>query len=285
MKRLTAFFLFILIILSFSSCSPRSAENQTSSDDSSEVPRESIENTVLFDHDNIKITATGFTENSTFGKGISVTIENSSEKDICVQCDNLIVNNYMITNYFSCIAAAGKEANSTIYFSAQELQAAEIESVSDITLSFKILDNSTYKAIEDSDEIEIKTSLYGKVDDHKADSGTELYNENGIRIVGKYIGKTNDIGTEILIFVENNSQKNIDAQCDDIEVNGSEITPFFSCKVNKGKMAVGKITILAEELEANNISSIDNIELSFNIIDPATYETIAQSKSVKFSIQ
>ena len=61
--------------------------------------------------------------------------------------------------------------------------------------------------------------------------------------------------------------------------------PLFTTTVYDGKMALEDITIFAEDLTANGIETIEDVELKFHIYDAKTYETIADSEEIIFSAQ
>ena len=75
-----------------------------------EMEAVTIEEQVLVEQDGIKITATEMTEDSFWGQGVMLLIENDSDKNISVGCKALIINDYMITDLFSTSVAAGKKA-------------------------------------------------------------------------------------------------------------------------------------------------------------------------------
>ena len=83
-------------------------------------------------------------------------------------------------------------------------------------------------------------------------------------------------------YIENNSGKNRIIQCDDMSVNGFMVTPYFSSTVYDGKKAIDDITLMSSELEENNITSIDEIELKFKIIDEDFMNSI-ESDTITFS--
>ena len=93
---------------------------------------ESINEQVLVDQDDIKITATEYVTDSIWGDGIKLLVENNSAKDYTIGCDALIVNDYMITDLFSADVAAGKKSNEVMYLSSTELKAAGIDTVGQI---------------------------------------------------------------------------------------------------------------------------------------------------------
>lgn len=244
-----------------------------------------IEEQVLVDQDGIVVTATGYTTDSIWGEGVKLFIENNSEQNITVGCRALIVNDYMITDLFVSDVAAGKKANETMYLSSSELKAAGIDSVGKIEAYFRVYNSESFEDIFNTDAITIQTSEYANLDTTPNDAGKELYNEGGIRIVGKTVDEDSFWGTAILLYVENTSGSNVGVQCDNMSINGLMMTPYFSCDVYDGKKSISDITIMSSELEENGIESIDECELQFHIYNLDTFETITDSDPITFSAQ
>ncbi len=243
----------------------------------------SIEEQTLIEQDGIKITALEYVSDSIWGDGIKVLIENETDKDVMVGCNALIVNDYMIHDLFASDVAAGKKAKETIYLSSTELKAAGIGTVGRIEIYFHVYDSNTYDLLFDSDCVTIETSAVGSMDTTANDEGTELYNEDGIRIIGKTVDENSFWGTAILLYIENMSGRNVGINVDDMSINGFMLTPFFSTTVYDGKKCVDDITIMSSDLENNGITSIDEVELKFHIYDSDSYETIADSDPITFS--
>lgn len=262
--------------------------------DDSEVSKDSavssdtavtIDEQVLVDQDGIIVTATEYVTDSIWGDGIKLLLENNSDKDVTVGCNALIVNDYMITDLFSSGIAAGKKSNETLYFSSTQLKAAGIENVGKIEIYFHIFDSSTYDTVFDSDCVVIQTSEYDNMDTTPSDAGTELYNQNGIRIVGKTVDENSFWGTAILLYLENNSGQNVGISVDDMSINGFMMSPLFSTTVYDGKKSIDDIAVLSSDLEENGIESIEQVELKFHIYDADSYSTIADSEPITFSAQ
>lgn len=261
------------------------AEESASATESDSNKDITIEEQVLVEQDGIKITALEYVRDSIWGDGIKVLIENESEKDVTVGCDALIVNDYMIHDLFGSEIAAGKKSNATIYLSSSELKAAGIDTVGRIEIYFHAYDADSYDRIFTTDCIEIETSAIDSMDTTVNDEGTELYNDGGIRIVGKTVDENSFWGTAILLYIENESGRNVGISVDDMSVNGFMLTPYFSTTVYDGKKAVDDITIMSSELKENGITSIEEVELKFHIYDNDSYETIADSDPITFSAQ
>lgn len=242
----------------------------------------SIEEQVLLDQDGIKITATEYVTDSIMGDGIKLLVENNSDTDYTIGCDELIVNDYMIADLFSVDVAAGKKSNEMMYLSSSELKAAGIDTVGKVEMYFHAYD-ANWDDLFQNVYSEIETSEFANMDTTPNDEGTELYNENGIRIVGKTVDENSFWGTAILLYIENTSGKNVGISVDNMSINGFMMTPYFSTTVYDGKKAIDDITIMSSDLEENGIESIDEVELKFHIYDEDSYDTIADSDAITFS--
>ncbi len=248
--------------------------------DSSEAV--TIEEQVLFEQDGLKVTATEYVVDPIWGDGVKLLIENDGTSDIGLGCNALIVNDYMITDLFSATVAAGKKDYETLDLSSSGLKAAGIDNVGKIEIYFHTFDPDTYKTITDLDCVTIQTSAFDSMDSTPNDAGQELYNADGIRIVGKYVDENSFWGAAVLLYIENNSGENRIIQCDDMSINGFMVTPYFSSTVYDGKKAIDEITLMSSELEENNITSVDEIELKFKIIDE-NYTSRAETDTISFS--
>jgi len=241
----------------------------------------SITEQVLLDKDGIKVTATGYSKDDIWGDGIDVLVENNSDKTITVGLDAMIVNDYMVFDLFSCEVAAGKKANDTINLFDTGLEAAGINMVGKVELYFHVYDGDWNKLF-DSEYVEIKTSAYDSMDAGDFSGGAELYNEGGIRIVGQTVNEDSLFGKAIVLYIENNSGRNVSITADELSINGFMITPYFSSTVYDGKKAIDDITLLSSELEKNNITEIKDVELKFHLFDPDNYDGITETETVKF---
>lgn len=267
-----------------SSSSADSGDSISKEDDSAVSVDITIEEQVLVDHNNIVITAKEYVSDSIWGDGIKVLLENNSDKDVTVSCNALIVNDYMITDLFASQIASGKKANDTIYLSSSELEAAGIDTVGKVEIYFHVYDSSSYENIFDSDCVTIQTSEYANMDTTPNDAGTELYNEGGIRIVGKAVDENSFWGTAVLLYCENTSGDNVGISVDDMSVNGFMMSPFFSTTVYSGKKSIDDITIFSSDLEENGIEEIEEVELKFHIYNADTYNTITDTDPIVFSV-
>ena len=242
-----------------------------------------IEEQELINQDGIVITAKEYVTDNIWGDGIKLVLENNTDKTVTVGCNALIVNNYMITDLFVAEVAPGKKSNEVMYLSNTELKAAGIDTVGQVEIYFHVYDSASYDNIFDSGCVTIKTSEFANMDTSPEDMGAELYNENGIRIVGKAVDENSFWGTAILLYCENTSGKNVGISVEEMSINGFMMSPLFSTIIYDQKMSLDEITVLSTELETNGIDEIEEVELKFHIYDVDSYNTIADSEPIKFT--
>ena len=260
-------------------------DNAITSEDTKNAEEVTIEEQVLFEKDGIVVTAQEYVADDIWGDGIKLLLENNADKTVTVSCNALIVNNYMITDLFASEVAPGKKANEVMYLSSSALEAAGIDTVGQVEIYFHVYDSSSYETLFDTDCVTIQTSAYANMDTTPADTGTELYNADGIRIVGKAVDENSFWGTAILLYCENNSGKNVGISVEEMSINGFMMNPVFTTSVYDGKMSIEDVTIFTSDLEDNGIETIEEVELKFHIYDADTYTTITDSDAIAFSVK
>lgn len=239
----------------------------------------SIDEIVLLEEKDIKITAKSFDAKGIFGPSIKLLIENNGTKSVTVQSRNASVNGYMVDTMLSCDVAAGKKANDELVFMRSELDIAGITTIADMEFSFHIFDSETWNDYLDTEIYSIKTSDAEGFNYTFDNSGFEVYNEGDVNIVVKGLGDS-WTGPNIVVYIYNGSEKNICVQARDVSINGFMVESIFSSEVVAGKHCIDTISFLTSDLEKNEIDTIDEVELSFHIFDNATWNTIKDTAPV-----
>ena len=241
-----------------------------------------IEEAVLLDEADIKITAKSFEADGFMGPAVKLLIENNSQTNVGVQAWGVSVNGYMVDTIFSADVAAGKKANEELIFSSSSLEEAGITTIADMEFYFHIYDSETWDTYLDSAPVVIKTSAADGFVYEYDNSGDVVYNENGVEIVVKGLSEE-FMGPCVVVYISNTSQKNISVQTRDVSINGFMVDAIFSSEVNAGKHIVDTITFLSSELEENGITTIEDIELSLHIFDSDTWMTIKDTNVITLS--
>lgn len=285
-------FIFLMLLIAMGSTEEQSDAKQekvsisTKNDDKQAdniIDELTINEQILVDQNGIKISALELVDDSIWGEGLKIIIENNSDMNVSVGCNALIVNDYMISDLFYTTVAAGKKSNEILNISSSELDKINNPDIGKIEIYFNIYDSDTDETLFDSESVTIKTSKY---EDTKVDilsEGEVLVDQAGIKITSRYDVTKSFFSKEIVLDIENNSGKNIIVTCDDMSINGYMTTPFFSSTVYEGKRAVSEITILSSQLTKNDIEAIENVELIFEIYEAETYETIFKTKPIIFT--
>lgn len=235
-----------------------------------------IEETILYDANDIKVTVTGFDSDALLGPELQLLIENNSAQNYVIQADYCVVNGYMIMDLLSADVAAGKKSNESMTFLSSTLERCGIDTITDIRIDLKVISPDTYQTVFSMGEATLQTSAAGRYTQTYNDSGVELYNENGIRVVA--MGVADDLlGKSVLFYVENNSDQHIAVSGDNVSVNGFMMTELMYSDCVPNARDVAEMTLLSSELEQNGITDITEIDLTLRISDVDTFQTIAET--------
>ncbi len=113
--------------------------------------------TVLVDYNGVRIIGKGLSENDSFwGPGVILYIENNSDKTVEIQVRDVSVNGFMVESMMSETVVSGKKAMSAVQFFSSDLEENSITEINDVELYFHIFDEKTWDTIFDSDVISIK---------------------------------------------------------------------------------------------------------------------------------
>lgn len=257
---------------------------QSEKTDKPEKVEVTISEAVLVDEAGVKITAKKLETDGFWGPEIKLLIENDSGKDLTFQCRNASVNGYMVETIMSVDVVNGKKANDGLTFMESDLEACGIDAIADMEFAFHIFDMAEWETYLDTNTIQIKTSIADTFECTYDDSGDLAYEGNGVKIVVKGLAEDASIfGPSIVVYIENTGDKDVTVQTRDVSINGFMVDALFSCDVVAGKRAVDTITFMDSDLEENDITAIENVELSFHVFDMAEWETIVDTEVVNIT--
>lgn len=292
MKKYVLLVLALLLALSFTACGEGGngeiippGTNGDSMQSQTQKPSEvTVEPMVLLDQDGVKIQAKELAADSLFGAELKIFIENDTDKDLTIQCRNSSVNGYMVETMISADVAAGKKANDAITFMSSDLELCGIETIADMEFAFHIFTTEDWDTYLDSDLVQVKTSAastYSYTYDHP---GTQVYEGKGVKLVAKGLNTEDSLfGPGLVLYIQNTGDKSVTVQARNASVNGFMVDTMFSQEIMPGKHAVSEITFMEADLEENEITQIQDVELSFHIFDSANWETIEDTETIKLS--
>lgn len=301
MKRTLAIILALILAMSLVACGSSSGgevkepSNVTSGNNTEEGQQGAqaeeskktevtISEAVLVDEAGVKITAKRLETDGIFGPEIKLLIENDSGKDLTFQCRNASVNGYMVETMMSVDVVNGKKANDSLTFMESDLEACGIDTIADMEIAFHIFDMAEWETYLDTNAIQIKTSIADTFEYTYDDSGNLAYEGNGVKIVVKGLAEDASIfGPSIVVYIENTGDKDVTVQTRDVSINGFMVDALFSCDVVAGKRAVDTITFMDSDLEENDITAIESVELSFHVFDFDGWDTIVDTEVVNIT--
>lgn len=263
----------------------KTVSEQDDSSDSETMPDLSIEEQVIFDQDEIKITATGIdSEGSFMGSNLNLLIENNSDKNITVQARNVSVNGYMVDTSMSADVASQKKSNDSLTLSDSSLNECGIERIANLEFSFHIFDSETWDTIIDSEMMDIKTSYADIYTQSYDDSGDLIYEDGSVRIISK--GMTNDsiFGPGWKLYIENKLDQNITIQTRDTSIDDFMIDAIFSAEIAGKKRIIDSMTFMSSDLEENDLSDFHNIETSFHIFYTDGFDTVIDTEPLMIDL-
>ncbi len=290
----------LALSLALSACGAPSGANDPSNDKTPSVPNTTESNTtneqpaapeqtangstideqVLLDRDGIIITTKSI-EDGMFGPEIKILIENNSDTNVTIQARDCTVNGIMVEPMFSVDVAAGKKANDDITFMSSNLEAAQIEVIKDISLKFHVFKTDGWDTVFDTEQISFVANKDADYSQTYDDSGEEVLNRDGFRIVVKQLDSTESFwGADLYLYVENNSGTDATIQVRDVSVNGFMLDPMFSCDILNGMKAYDSITFLQSDFEENGITDIETLELSFHVFTMDGWDTMFDTDAI-----
>lgn len=264
--------------------------SQTEDDTSKESKSEEVVNTenqeyniekiVVLEKDGIKVTAKSIKYGEIFGPELKLLIENNADKDVIIQAEYCSINDIMVNPIFSCTVAAGKKCNDSIHFLSSDIESFGIKAIKDMELKLKVLNAKSFTKVYTSDKIVLKTDAPESFEQEYYDNGSLAFDKKDVKVVIKKIDKESSfLGSELLVYIENNTDKDLKIQSRNVSINGFMVNPIFSCNIVSGKKAYDTITFLDSSLKENEIENIETIELIFKVLDNK-YKSYLETKPI-----
>ena len=285
MKKIVCFILCSLCLLT-SACGGRSSENQeyVIRKDASDFYGYSLEETRLksadkFKEDEVLVEAQKIIYEDVVTK-IALKIKNDTDKSLKFLAANLSVNGLMWSGSLLYTAEAKTENEAFIEISNEWFSAMQIEMIDQVEFLVKVF-NEKDDEIMQSGVLKIKTDAPSSYEQKYDDSGFEIYNEGGIRLLARHIQKSaHSDNQELVFYIENNTKSAISVMSDNVRVNGKKIEPLFVMSVGAGKKAVDTMVFYDADLKDINVKEIKSVGASFKAFNESL-ETVFETKVIE----
>lgn len=207
-----------------------------------------------------------FTEDE-MGLRFSIWVDNATEQNLIVSAEAVSLNLYMVdVESFFAQSDAGTKTKIDALITKSSLERSEIEEIGQLDIWFKIYDSVTYDDFYQFDKISIETDAAEGIDIPKLDYGTQIYNNNDIRVVANKIVKTED-SAYLEIFIENNTNDYIAVTTKNVKANGTEAEVLLYGDVRPLRMSVDDMQFFNYNL-INDGSNEITFDLNIVVKDP-----------------
>ena len=232
------------------------------------------EGQVLVDEAGVKVTfnSLGFSTTSPEDVCMNATVENNTSEEIKINNYVGTVNGYVASvtfikdgeRHFSI--APGETVDGGFEFTAYSLEESRVAKVAEIGVS---IEAASGPDVLFEKYVELKSDPHIEVDDSLADVGEEIYNDGNIRLefIGTAKERESSENREMVLLLENMSDRNIVAAVNNFSVNGIECDKIFYDQVVPGAKLVG---IQQIENVDDGVSAGDKIEemvINVKVID------------------
>lgn len=244
-----------------------------------------IAETVLYEANDIKITATGY-EEGFLGSEVKVLIENNSAKNALITAESVSVNGYMMpcASLYAQVAA-GKKSNESLSLLASELQQSGVEAVAEVQFCVKVSDADTWAELAKSDLLTLTTSA-ADLEQPVDDSGEVLFDSDGIKVVSKGLKKDLIWDGTIVFYMENNSGKPITVYAENVSVNGFMEDAGLWSNLRDGTRLIDGLSLLdLSDLELESIDEVKSVDFNLRIINAETWEEIVTTDTIALNFE
>ena len=229
-----------------------------------------IEETVMWDSDDIKITALRLTSDQYYHI-LNLRIENKTGSDLYVMASRTAVNSFVVEPTMGVDVPAHDTVEGELRIRRKDVEAGVI---ADIETRFSY-SSSDYSVNRKTERVKLETSAAASHDYSFDESGTVLHDADGIKIICLGL---NEEGNPI-IYISSTGELSEGCCVEDYKVfvNGKEIYGDFYAWVFTNTRNIAELELSDKDLDGNEISEVESLTVSFKI----SRENVADSHPVK----
>lgn len=229
-----------------------------------------ISETVMWDNDDIKVTALSLTSDQYYHI-LKLKIENKLDCDLYVMASRTAVNSFVLEPTMGVNVPAGGMAEGDFKVRLNDVSAgviADIETRFSYSNSARFINRST-------ERVKLETSLAASYDYSYDESGTVLYDANGIKIICQGF---NNEGNPMIYF---SSTGELSEGCCveeyEVYINGKKTYSDFYGWVFTNTRNIVELELNDKDLDGNELGEVESLKVSFKI----SKENLADSRPVK----
>lgn len=263
--------------------SDQDENDQTSNSDN--TPSVTIEETVIYDDNGIKITVKSLYETES-SLGLFMKMENNSDKKASFYLNHCLLNGFQVMGYYGNLQAeAGGESSNSFVFNKEDIANSGGEYWENDKIATITACNAQITVDEEKIPVSftINTSAYTGEDLPYDDSGEKVYEKNGVTVIYKEMIE-NETGDALTFLVKNETGKDISIDVMDTYVNGKEIGLSMWNYLFKDGISCNHMVLDPARLEDKGIGSVESVRFVLCISETEDYHIIAKSDEIEINL-
>lgn len=247
--------------------SQETTSQQTSQDS---VILATIEETVMWDNEHIKVTALSLTSDQYYHI-LNLRIENKTGSELFVMASRTAVNSFVVEPTMGVNVPANDTAEGQFKVRLDDVKAGVVADI-ETRFSYSSDDNSIYSKTK---RVKLKTSLADSYDYSYDESGTVLYDDNGIKIICQGY---NDEGNPIIYLSSTGElSEGCCIEAYEVYVNGKKSYSDYYAWVFTNTRNLAEMELNDKDVDGNELGEVESLKVSFKI----SRENLADSRAVK----
>ncbi|MBO7453155.1 MAG: hypothetical protein J6U54_22715, partial [Clostridiales bacterium] len=246
-----------------------------------------VDEEVIYDADDIKITATGIVYDDYYGNSLELMIENNSDEKISLYSRNVYVNKCSIDTYMNGgDVKSGSKAYATIGLGDKQIaNYYDMKSVGEIEFLLYGYDDEYNNVFStDNGEVIVQLTTDKKPDEPKFTGGTTIIDEPDLFVQAKM--GTDIYGyTAIIVYCENETGKDLYIEADSLEINATTISDaYLNVNVKNGYKGMGFLTLFDNTLSDNHIDEFEKVMLALEVSDQNSWQDSYVTDEIEISV-
>ena len=227
--------------------------------------------TVLMDTEELYVEVLGEEPNSSWGYGLNVKIVNRSERNLVVSLEQGNLNGCQVMTLFATQVAPGETVTDSIEWMSEDIKKYGITEITRISLKMEAYNPDDW--MEDWIEGEwIDLYPKGKEADQPyirtpGPGDQVLADVDGVTMTATGSDPESLFGFELLVFLENHTDKEWMISIDEVYVNGVEIDPYWATVLTQQTCHSTSICWDEDDLEEAGIADVEEIRFLLTIYD------------------
>lgn len=244
-----------------------------------EIEMAAGEECVIIDNEEFAVTLVSIEPEGEWGYTWQIHLDNKSDAELMFDMADVSINGMMCDPYWATTVSAGMDSTEEIIWDSGEMEMYGIGDVTVVEFTLSAYDNNDWEA---GNLVYSDYKIYpnGKdaaiaIEREPEETDQVLFETDECSMVVVGFEEDGIWGTELNVYFDNKSDKDLLISFEEVAVNGSMCDPYWGTVVTAGNNAYAAISWMEEDLEANGIERIEEVQGMMLVYDNDDWETAA----------